>query len=354
MLWAVRIVVVWMLFAAIGLAGSVQMPSAIAQAPVAQTHADSVVADAAKPACSIKRIDPALDQIIDSAAAIETVSAGHAFTEGPAWNRKTGEIYFCDIPRNEINRIDSETGELRQFLHPSGYDGPKIDGGKEPGTNGLIFGQDGKLIACDQGMRRLYRLEDDGTKTTLVDRYEGKRFNSPNDLVMDRDGNIFFTDPPYGMVDESHREIQWHGVYRLATDGSVMLLTKEFSRPNGIALSPDQKTLYVAQSDPDRPIVGAFDVNSDGSVSGNRTLFDAKPFTADLGLPDGMTVDASGNLWVTGPGGVLILSSNGKLLGRILTGLKTNNCAFGGEDGSVLYITCKEEVLRVQTKVTGW
>lgn len=301
---------------------------------------------------SIEKLDDALDSLIDTDAEIEQLSSGHKWTEGPAWNKQQKMLLFCDIPNNEINRWDAATSKVSVFMKPSGYDGLKNEFGKEPGTNGLIYGRDGRLIACDHGNRRLYRLYEDGSKATLIDRFEGKRFNSPNDLVMDKDGNIFFTDPPYGMLDESVREIEWHGVYRLATSGIVTLLTKEFSRPNGIGLSPDQKTLYVAQSDKEAPIYKSFPLNEDGTIGEGKVLYDAAPLTKDPGMPDGMAIDQKGNLWATGPGGVLILSPEGKLLGRILMGAKTANCTFG-DDGSTLYITSSGYVCRVKTKAKG-
>ncbi len=301
---------------------------------------------------SIEKLDDALDSLIDTDVEIEQLSSGHKWTEGPVWNKQQKMLLFCDIPNNEINRFDAASKEVSVYMKPSGYDGIENEFGKEPGTNGLIYGLDGRLIACDHGNRRLYRLYEDGSKSTLIDRFEGKRFNSPNDLVMDKEGNIFFTDPPYGMLDESVREIEWHGVYRLATSGVVTLLTKEFSRPNGIGLSPDQKTLYVAQSDKKAPIYKSFPLNEDGTIGEGKLLYDAAPLTKDPGMPDGMAIDTNGNLWATGPGGVLIISPEGKLLGRILMGQKTANCAFG-DDGSTLYITSSGYVCRVKTKAKG-
>ncbi len=301
---------------------------------------------------SIEKLDDALDALIDTGAEIEQLSSGHKWTEGPVWDRQHKALLFCDIPNNEINRWDAATGQVKVFMKPSGYDGPKTESGKEPGTNGLIFDSAGRLIACDHGNRRLYRLDEDGSKVTLIDRYEGKRFNSPNDLVMDKSNNIFFTDPPYGMVDQSVREIEWHGVYRLTPEGTVTLLTKEFTRPNGIGLSPDEKTLYVAQSDKAKPIYQSFPVNEDGTIGEGKLLFDAAPLTDDPGMPDGMAIDTNGNLWATGPGGVLIITPEGKLLGRIMMNKPTANCTFG-DDGSTLYITSSGFVCRVKTKATG-
>ena len=301
---------------------------------------------------SIERLDSALDQLIDVDAAIQEISDGHKWTEGPAWDKKNNALLFSDIPNNRICKWDAVSGKVSDFMKPSGYDGPKNKFTKEPGTNGLWFLPDGRLMACDHGNRRIYRLEEDGSKTTLVERFETKRFNSPNDLVRASDGTIFFTDPPYGLIDESVREMEWHGVYRLSPDGSVALLTKEFTRPNGIGLSPDDKTLYVAQSDKEKPIYQSFQVNEDRSLSNGKILLDVKPLTNDPGLPDGMTIDRSGNLWATGPGGVLIITPAGKLLGRIMMGKPAANCTFG-EDGSTLFITSSNFVCKVKTKTKG-
>ena len=239
------------------------------------------------------------------------------------------------------------------FMEPSGYDGSDLETG--PGSNGLAVDADGRLVVCDHGNRRVYRVEQDGTKTTLADRFEGKRFNSPNDLVIHSNGDIYFTDPPYGLYGEAKRDLEFCGVFRLKSDGALELITKGLSRPNGIALSPDEKMLYVAQSHPPAPLYQAFPIRDDGTVDVEGTrFFDAKQLLdqGDPGLPDGMCVDIRGNLWATGPGGVLIISPAGKLLGRILLGQATANCTFGG-DGSVLYITSSDRVCRVQTRTKG-
>lgn len=320
--------------------------------PTSSAGAQGHAATAQEVKRSIERLDPALDQLIDAQAAIEVIAEGYKWTEGPAWDKCNNALLFSDIPNNQIGKWDGATGAVSVFMKPSGYDGPKNQFHKEPGTNGLWFLPDGRLLACDHGNRRIFRLEKDGSKTTLVERYQEKRFNSPNDLVRASDGTIFFTDPPYGLLDESVREIQWHGVYRLSPDGSVTLLTKEFSRPNGIGLSPDENTLYVAQSDKASPIYQSFKLNEDWTLSDGKLLFDAKPLTEDPGMPDGMAIDQHGNLWATGPGGVLILSPQGKLLGRIMMGKPTANCAFG-EDGSTLFITSSDVVCKVKTKTKG-
>ena len=317
---------------------------------VAQKHSDGGSDEPLKR--WIEKLDDSLTDLIDVDAEIVQLSAGYRWVEGPVWDKQSRGLLFSDIPNNVINRWDAEAKEVTTFMKRAGYDGPKTDSEREPGTNGLIFDHQGALIACDHGNRRLYRLNSDGSKTTLIDRFEGKRFNSPNDLVIDKAQNIYFTDPPYGLADKSKREIEWHGVYRLTPAGNVTLLTKEFSRPNGIGLSPDEKTLYVAQSDKARPIFQSFPILEDGTLGEGKLLFDANPLTADPGLPDGMAVDQKGNLWATGPGGVLIISPEGKLLGRIMMSKPTANCAFG-DDGSTLYITSSSFLCRIKTKVKG-
>jgi gluconolactonase len=213
-------------------------------------------------------------------------------------------------------------------------------------------------VLCQHGDRRIARLNEDGkTFTTLVDRYQGKRFNSPNDLCYDRSGNLYFTDPPYGLEkknEDPKKELDFNGVYLLRRGGELVLLTREFAFPNGIALSPDEKTLYVAQSDPRAPVIKAMDVRPDGTVTNSRVLFDAAHLREGRkGSPDGLKVDRQGNIWTTGPGGVLVLSPQGKHLGTINTGEATANCGWGGKDGSDLYITADMYLCRVKTKAKG-
>ena len=295
-------------------------------------------------------------ELIDTDSEIEVLTTGHQWTEGPVWVPATDDVeahlLFSDVPKNKMHKWSPKTGHS-VFMDPSGCE---VDNGeREQGTNGLMLDSEGRLIACDHGNRRIYRLEKDGTKTTLTERYDGKRFNSPNDLVINKKGDIYFTDPPYGLKDVSKREIGFFGVYRLSVDGTVTLMTKELERPNGIALSPDEKTLYVAQSHRPAPIYKAYAIKEDGTTDNEgKTLFNATKFAeaGDPGMPDGMCVDVKGNLWATGPGGVLIISPEGKLLGRIMMGKATANCAFG-DDGSTLYITSSDRVCRVKTKTKG-
>lgn len=301
---------------------------------------------------SIEQLDPAFAELIDTNEKIEVLTTGFQWSEGPVWIKSEGHLLFSDVPRNKIHKWSPKTGHS-VFMDPSGYEGD--NGEKEPGSNGLMTDAEGRLVVCDHGNRRVYRVEKDGSKTTLADRYEGKRFNSPNDLVINSKGDIYFTDPPYGLKDKSKRELDYCGVYRLSPDGKVTLLTKELERPNGIGLSPDEKTLYVAQSHRPAPIFQAYAIKEDGTTDAKgKTLYNSIKYAekGDPGMPDGMCIDVHGNLWATGPGGVLIISPQGKLLGRILMGKPTANCAFGG-DGSTLYITSSDRICRVKTKTRG-
>ncbi len=310
------------------------------------------------------RTDKAIDQLIATDAKIEVLSSGFTWSEGPVWVQEEthphgGFILFSDIPNNRIVRWDEGKG-AETWLQPSGYTG-QVPYGAEPGCNGLILDAKGQLISCEHGDRRLSLLTEGGGKRTLVDNYEGKRLNSPNDLCLGADGkSIYFTDPPYGLPqrwEDPLRELDFCGVYRLDEKGQVTLLTKEMTRPNGIAFSPDFKTLYVAQSDPEAAVIKAFPVKEDGTLGEGHIFYDATPLVKEglPGLPDGLKVDQAGNLWATAPGGVHILSPEGKLLGRIATGEKTANCTWGN-DGTVLYITADMYLCRIQTltKGAGW
>ena len=231
------------------------------------------------------------------------------------------------------------------------------DYGREPGSNGLTLDPQGRLTLCEHGDRRVSRLAWDGGKLTLADRYQGKRLNSPNDLVYKSNGDLYFTDPPYGLpqnVNDPRKELDFQGVYRLGTDGALTLLTREMSRPNGLAFSPDEKTLYVTNSDPERAVILAWSVEANGTLGEYRTFADMTDlFRQHLpGLPDGMKVDHEGNVWSTGPGGVHIFTPEGQRLGRIDTGQRTANCNWG-EDGGTLYMTADAYLCRIRTLTRG-
>ena len=304
----------------------------------------------------IVRLDPAFDNLIAPDAKIEVVASGFEWSEGAVWDKTDQSVLFSDIPRNAVMRWKEKIGTTL-FLKPAGYTGV-ADYGREPGSNGLAFDADGRLISCEHGDRRLSLLTDNGGKRTLVDNYKGKRLNSPNDVVIKSNGDIYFTDPPYGLPkrwDDPQRELDHCGVYRYSkADGSLTLLTDTMTRPNGLAFSPDEKTLYVAQSDPKAAIWNAFPVNKDGTIGKGVVFHDATALVGTMkGLPDGLKVDKQGNLWATGPGGVHIFSPQGKPLGRIDPGEANANCAWGGPDGSILYLPADMYLARIQTNTSG-
>ena len=306
---------------------------------------------------SIERTEPQLDELLGQDASVEVLAEGFTWSEGPLWigGAKDGHLLFSDIPRNSIFRWSPASG-ISLFMSPSGYTGVTYYG-LEPGSNGLILDSQGRLVMCEHGDRRVSVLTKDGGKLTLADRYEGKRLNSPNDAALKSNGDIYFTDPPYGLpqrYDDPRRELEHCGVYRLSKDGKLTLLTTALERPNGIGFSPDEKQLYVAQSDPQKAIWMQFPVKDDGTLGEGKLFYDATKFVGDEhpGLPDGMAIDEGGNVWATGPGGVWIFSPKGKLLGKILTGQRTSNCKFG-EDGSSLFITADSYLCRIKTKTKG-
>jgi gluconolactonase len=307
----------------------------------------------------IERVDPRFDALIPKDAVLERLAEGFEWSEGPVWVPDGGYVLFSDIPNNCVMKFKDGEG-ISVFLKPSGYTGffSKKPRGGESGSNGLVLDSVGRLVLCQHGDRRMARLEKDGSFTTLADRSRGKRFNSPNDAVFKSNGDLYFTDPPYGLATEEERkslgELGFCGVYRLGTDAVLTLLTDKMTRPNGIAFSPDEKTLYVAQSDPARPVWMAFDVKPDGTLGPGRVFFDAGIWKAEglKGLPDGMTIDRRGNLFATGPGGVNVFAPDGTFLGRLNTGEATANCTFGG-DGSTLYITADMYLLRIKTRTKG-
>ena len=302
----------------------------------------------------VLRFDPAFDELIPPGAEVEILAKGFTWTEGPVWIKDGGYLLFSDIPRNTVFKWKEGQG-ISAFLNPSGYTGNTFYG-NEPGSNGLLLDPKGRLVLCQHGDRRVAVLTKNGGMRTLVDNYMGKRLNSPNDGVFNSKGDLYFTDPPYGLpnrYDDPRRELDFCGVYRLGKNGTLTLLTTEMTRPNGIGISPDQKTLYVAQSDPKAAIWKAFPIKSDGTLGASRLLHDATDAVGKLpGLPDGMAIDVKGNLFATGPGGVYVFNPQGKLLGRLSTGERTANCSFGG-DGSTLFIAADAHICRIRTNTKG-
>jgi gluconolactonase len=304
---------------------------------------------------SIVRMDPALDALIAPGAKIEILAEGHDWVEGPVWDEVGQRLLYSDIPRNTIYAWSEAEGRS-VFMKPSGYTGVEPYG-REAGSNALAFDAAGRLLLCEHGDRRVAVLTRRGGKMTVADRFEGQRFNSPNDLAVHASGAIYFTDPPYGLPRgerDERREIDFFGVYRISPEGEVTALIRDLTRPNGIAFSADQTTLYVAQSHGAAPFIMAYPVDEDGGLGEGRIFFDATPFLASgRGLPDGLKVDQQGNVWATGPGGVFVLSPEGQLLGRVLTGRVTANVAFGGPDGNRLFMTAHDAILRLPTLTQG-
>ena len=303
----------------------------------------------------VVRLDSRFDKLVPSNLKIEKIAGGHKWVEGPVWNRKEAYLLFSDIPNNSIYKWQEDRGESL-FLKPSGYTGKALFGGLEPGSNGLAFDPAGRLVLAEHGDRRIARLERSGRKTTLVDRYEGKRINSPNDLVFKSNGDLYFTDPPFGLpksFDDPHKELPFQGVYKFSKDGKLTLLTKNIKAPNGIAFSPDEKKLYVSNADGSNAIWLVYEVKPDGTIANGKTLFNATAWTKNKpGVPDGMKIDKDGNLFAAGPGGIHVIAPDGTHLGSIETGAPTGNLAWG-EDGSTLFITSSRSVYRLKLGTKG-
>lgn len=327
--------------------------AAVALAGCAPCPADDLVT--AEPAVRIERLDPRLDALIPPGAGVERVADGHVWTEGPVWDPRSGSLLFSDVPRNAIYRWTEGAG-VSVVVERSGYSGRDSFPGAEPGSNGLILDRDGRLLVCQHGDRRIVRLESDGRRTVLADRFEGKRLNSPNDLTLGPNGDLFFTDPPYGLpraFDDPAKELPFQGVFRVSAGGEVTALVRDLDAPNGIGFSPDGKTLYVSNAVHRRPIWMAYPVLADGGLGAGRVFADATPYvTPDEGVPDGLEVDDRGNVWAAGPGGVHVYAPDGTRLGRIVTGVKTGNVAWG-EDGRTLFIAANHWILRLRTTARG-
>lgn len=289
---------------------------------------------------------------IDTRQSGRLLGEGYRWAEGPAWDSKRGVLYFTDVPANRAYRWSAADG-VEVFLDPSGAMGA-AEGFREPGANGLLVARDGRLIICNHGDRALQAMDlQTGLRETLADTFRGKRFNSPNDVAEAADGTLYFTDPPYGLegLDSSPlKEMALNGVYRLAPGGTLECVIEDMTFPNGVALSPGGDALYIAQSDPAAPLVRRLDLASGAQ---EERWFDVSPYMdGHAGLPDGMAVAANGDLFLAGPGGVLVIDRDARCLGRIATGRATANCTFG-EDGRTLFITARDRLLSVRTKLPG-
>lgn len=308
---------------------------------------------------SIERLDAAVNDIISEKATIEVLAEGYDWSEGPIWVDSQKMLLFSDVPKNIIYKWTEKNG-AEAYLSPSGYTGSEPTQSKEPGSNGLTLDTEGRLILCQHGDRRLARLDAtfDQPKAafvSLADRYNGKRFNSPNDVVCRKNGDLFFTDPPYGLPLQNEsdpaKEIPFQGVYKVSADGKLTLLVDSLTRPNGLAFTPDEKTLIVANSDPNKAIWYAFDVTANDSLVNQRIFYNAtaEAKAENNGLPDGLKIDRQGNVFATGPGGVWIFNKEGKVLGKIRTPVPTANCAFADGD-KTLFLTSDSYLLRVKLR----
>jgi len=298
---------------------------------------------------TITSLDPRFDRLVPRDAKLEKIADGFTWVEGPVWHKQGGFLLFSDIPANTVYKWKPGEG-VSLFVKKSGYSGTTPVAGKEPGSNGLTLDAQGRLVLCRHGDRQIGRLESNGTIVPLADHYDGQRINSPNDLVFKSNGDLYFTDPPFGLPqafdDSSKAPVQ--GVYRLSNDGTVALLIHDIKAPNGIAFSPDEKTLYVSDVDPKRAAWLAYDVRKDGTVTNGRVFFDATRWRKDPFFgPDGFKVDRQGNIFGARPGGLSVIASDGTLLGTIETGQPTSNVAWG-EDGQTLFITGGSSVYRLR------
>ncbi len=312
---------------------------------------------------SVERLDSSIDDLISKTAKIEILAQGYIWSEGPVWIKDGEFLLYSDVPANKVYKWKEGEG-ASVYLDPSGFTAPKGRAG-ESGSNGLTLDEQGRLILCQHGDRRVARMKSSTQNPksefiTLASHYKGSKFNSPNDLVYNQKGELYFTDPPYGLLKKEKdpkREIEYQGVFLLRGNGKVELVSKELERPNGIVLSPDEKTLYIANSHGPRPIWMSYPLNKNGLVKKGKIFFDSTEYRKKhpdrKGGNDGMKVDINGNIWATGPGGVLVFSPEGKHLGTILTGQRTANCAFG-DDGLTLYITADMYLMRIRTKVKGF
>ena len=308
----------------------------------------------------VHRFADGVEALVGPGAVIEQLT-GDEFTwsEGPVWVPQGGFLVFSDVPANTAWKW-SDTAGLEVFMKPSALGGGGPGG---PGTNGLVMSLDAHILAADHGSRSLLLIDPASRqKQAIASEYRGMRFNSPNDLVVSRarwPGTVFFTDPPYGLegLDDSPlKELDFNGIYRLDPGAEAVLLDATLTRPNGIALSPDEQLLYVANSFRENTVWRVYELDGQGGTKGAGRVFASAQEWADQGvrgLPDGMAVDVQGNLWATGPGGVFIISPDGEILGLVETGTRVANCAFGGEDGSVLYMTSHKFLARIQTLTRG-
>ena len=307
----------------------------------------------------VEILDKRALEFLDPDASLEVLGDGFLWTEGPLWVDEGGYLLFSDIPNNVIHKYEPGRG-ITQYLDRSGSTGFYEDGSGQ-GSNGLLLDTNGALILFQQGDRRIARMDaplsvPTGRFESLAERYDGKRFNSPNDGVYRSDGSLYFTDPPYGLANrflDETREISFQGVFRLSAEGEVELVDEELAAPNGIGLAPDENVLYVAVSDADEPQILAYDLDAAGAASNRRILLDTSEYLlTHPGNPDGMAVHSSGVIFATGPGGVLLVTKDGDVLARVYTGRLAANCTLSGDE-QTLYITASDTLMSLSLKGKG-
>jgi gluconolactonase len=300
---------------------------------------------------SIVRLDPAMDALVPTSAKIEKLAGGFGFTEGPVWFPE-GYLWFSDVTGNVVRQWGPD-GKITEILRPGGGENKTAPPGSFIGPNGMIHGKDGIILLCQHTNRQIVQVAKDHSVTKFLDRYQGKRFNSPNDLVYKSDGALYFTDPPYGLLkqdDDPAKELKFNAVFRYA-NGKLEPVIKDLTRPNGIAFSPDEKILYISNSDEKHKVWMAYDVRTDGTVGNGRLFFDVTNET-DPGNPDGMKLDTQGNIYAAGPAGIWVFSPQGKHLGTIKPGETPANCNWG-DDGKTLYITAQTGLYRIKLTAQG-
>jgi gluconolactonase len=299
------------------------------------------------------RTDPAINEIVGPNPKVFKLAEGFQFTEGPIWVREGGYLIFSDPNANTQYKYTRD-GELTVFRHPSGYSGADIAEYGQPGSNGLTLDPQGRLTINEHGNRRVTRLEKDGSLSVLADRYESKRLNSPNDVVYRSDGTLYFTDPPFGLpklFDDPRKELPFSGVFSLR-NGNLRLITTDLAGPNGIAFSPDEKYLYVTNWDEKKKVVMRYESHTDGTVSNAKVFFDMTSAPGEDAL-DGMKVDQRGNLYVSGPGGLWIISPLGKHLGTVIVPKHPHNMAWGDDDGKTLYLCARSGLYKMRLNIPG-
>jgi gluconolactonase len=292
---------------------------------------------------AVEVISPALRELVAEDAELEQIASGCTFTEGPVWtNRDGGSLLFSDMP-GDTRRRWTKAGGVEVLAHPSNK------------GNGLSYDLEGRLLICEHTTSSLIRIEADGSRTVLASHWQGKELNSPNDVVVASDGSIIFTDPPYGRWPgfgvEREQELDFCGVFRISPDGELSLLVDDFQKPNGLCFSPDEGTLWI--NDTDGGHIRRFSVGDDHALSGGEVIYQMEGFSLETGIPDGQKLDANGNLWVSGPGGLHVVTGEGELLGRILTPENVGNQAWGGEDWKTLFICTSSTVHTLRTTVAG-